>query len=144
MKKSFVIQQYYEVQAKNHDLEDATLQRMLQAILMDEKVLQSICEYMVRREYSIATQHDDKDLTFAELLIQVSYCFTQDDREWITNLVKEYQKVEVRRQEIEKNNGILTDEDYERIGYFDLDLQVEELQDCFIVVPTGWMVCPDE
>lgn len=155
LEAEFIFQRYYtvtiaerpideymdRVQAENKArkaFERAMFKRMFQAIVSNQNFLHDICVYQVLAEqesaggesYTPGYYGEGKD--FAQILAKHASCFTPQDRAWLLDLIQRYQHTQ---EQIAPGIG-----DYPISDLFDLDVQVEALQQAFHVEPSGFQV----
>ena len=129
--KEFLIQQYYKVtpSAPSIDTSDDLSKRgtemehrLFQAIVADKQAIQDVLEYRVIIQHGVKSSseeellkdHYGKELTFAHILDRHSHLFTPEDRAWVQGLIKDRPD--------------------------DIWEQLETLEDCFKVEPSGWNI----
>lgn len=137
--KEFIIQQYYKVVADPSPI-DASRQsysdpdadwakeimdrdyRIFHAIKADEKALQDVFTYRVIVQHGVESNSDrelisdhyGKNLDFVHILDRHSHLFIQEDRAWVQGLIRDRPR--------------------------DIWEQLENLEDCFKVTPSGWNI----
>ncbi len=166
IEKEFIIQQYYKATVDESAIDEYyekyctdpnsdwvkeskdRFHRMLQAIISNKDVLATVLEYvtivahevrddgvgdLIEERYE-AMRYKNEDIEFAHILAHFADIFTQEDRDWLLDLIKEHAEVEA------KVNPSMSDEDYERVGYFDLCIQTDALENCFQVEASEWNI----
>lgn len=155
-KREFVLHQFYEVTIDPSAIDKtsyaneetrALMERMVQAIIADPVACVTVMRYQVLARQDAATDDEayrqeayGNDTAFADILVLISGCFREDDRQWLLAREKEYSEMHARYEQVKAalpRGASLSDEDYGRIGYFERD-DFEPISDCFEAEPSGW------
>jgi phenylalanine-4-hydroxylase len=141
----YLIHQYYKVTVDDSTIDNAyedysaRMHRMFDAIVANKETLQAVLEYRVIAEH-VSNSGDDtvffeahygREVSFSDILAAMSHIFTQEDRAWWLKLFNEHKELETKRK---------AGADLDAIGYFDLSVQVEDLENCFKVEASGWNI----
>lgn len=155
--KEFVIKQYYtaavdESAINNVNYSDAEADwvkedtakwhRMLQAILANEEVLTAVCTFKTLVQYGVdcndtvnellEDHYGNKDTELPHILARFAHIFTQEDRDWLLEIIKEH-------KEFMSAHGHKKAY-WDLPGYLDLGVQIDTLADCFEVEVSGWNI----
>lgn len=140
------------------ELEKCRFHRMYEAIINNSKALYRVLLYRAISEHDLMVEGGEYGLgesyakstfhteTFAGLLLQITGCFSPEDREWLQELTQGYKEAQAQYQRMREGDEECTDEEKEavhkRIDH--VDTMLSALERCFNVEYDGWNCAEDK